>query len=87
MDIAALIIGTLALILGIINISVMLAKNFFSSHTVQLTPIDSFGPQLTTDIPGPPPMNPYKEIGDPLSEEEEKYFAEMARKKPGMRAL
>lgn len=69
MDIAALIIGTLALIISIANLVIMLAKNFFSTHQVQLQPIDPFAGMFGKEI-GKPQMDPYQDFDLPLTTEE-----------------
>lgn len=79
MDIAALIIGTLALILSIANLVVMLAKNFFSTHQVQLQPIDPFEGMFPKDM-GKPKMDPYQDFDLPLDEED---IAALKGKKTG----
>lgn len=75
MAIAALIVSILALIASLICLSFMLAKNFFSTHTVQYVPLDT---EVDSGHGGPgiPKPDPFKKIGEPLTPEEEKYFKE-----------
>lgn len=72
MEIAALILSVLSLILSVFCVSVMVAKEWFSSHVVQMVPVDSVAPQAGGQ--GRPLTEPFKEIGDPMTEEEMEYF-------------
>lgn len=79
MEIASLIIATIALILSVASISWMLAKHW-TTHTVQLQPVDSlFNPTMGKKI-----GSEFKEIGDPLDEIEKKYFEEQNKPKGGL---
>lgn len=69
MEIAALILSTLAFICSAACLVIMLAKNFFSTHQVQLQPIDPFSGILSKEI-GKPQMDPYQDFDLPLDEEE-----------------
>lgn len=71
MEIAALILSVIALILSMFCVIVMVAKEWFSSHQVQLVPLDQ---ALEAKGQGRPIAEPFKEIGDPLTEEEMQYF-------------
>lgn len=74
MDIAALILATLSLVMSTGLLAVFLGKNYFSSHVVQLQPVDSL-------LGGAPPVGPkgtpigdeFREF-DELTPEEEEYF-------------
>lgn len=51
MDIAALIIAILAFLMASANLVVYLAKHVFSSHTIQLQPIENLGkPEAMPDL-------------------------------------
>lgn len=52
MDLAALIIAILAFLMASANLIIYLAKNVFSSHTIQMQPIDSLL-SGTTKAPDP----------------------------------
>lgn len=82
MAIAALIVSVLALILSLFCVSMMVAKNWFSSHTIQYVPLDQ--PDFGGGHGGPPsPLdkNPFRDISEPLSPEEKAYFKEIEKKK------
>lgn len=69
MALAALIVGSISMFFSVITLGLMLGKGFFSSHTVQyVDPFkdqkDGFHPEMGS------PFDPFKEIGDPLSEYE-----------------
>lgn len=69
MDIAALVISILSLIASLCCLVIMLAKNFFSTHQVQMVPVDPFK-DMPPEIGGKLMGNPYKELGDPMTEDE-----------------
>jgi hypothetical protein len=69
MDLAALIISTLSLFISIICIAIMLAKNFFSTHNVQLVPVDPFKDQLPGEI-GKPKFDQFQDLEFPMDQEE-----------------
>lgn len=79
MDIAAIIISVISLMLSIFCVIIMVSKEWFSSHQVQLVPIDqaldSKGGQ------GRPMTESYREIGEPLTEDEMQFFDLTNKKK------
>lgn len=81
MDVAGIIIGTLALILGIINLSIMLAKNFFSTHVIQREMIDPFKDMMPNEV-GKNPMDILRELGDPISADEMEHIYNLKNRKP-----
>ncbi len=87
MEAAALIISTLALIISVLCISLMLAKNFFSTHQVQMVPVDpmkDLGLGMGSEI-GSKMFDPFREIGDPISREELDHLEMMKAKKGKMK--
>jgi hypothetical protein len=69
MDIAALILSILALISSLACLVLMLAKNFFSTHQVQLQPVDPFANLFPSEM-GKPKMDPFQDIDIPLDEDD-----------------
>jgi len=67
MEIAALILSVISLLASVGCLTIMLAKNFFSSHTVQY--VDPFKDMMGGEI-GKPQMDPYQDIDLNLSQEE-----------------
>ena len=74
MEIAALILSVFALIVSVANLSIMLAKNYFSTHQVQLVPADSLIPQPQAKPLGEE-FAEFDQMKDQvLSKAEEEYF-------------
>ena len=73
MDLAAIIIASISLVASFGCLSIMLAKNFFSTHVVQLQPVESL---LPTGLGGTQKItDPYMEFDQkPLDEDEKDYF-------------
>ena len=69
MEIAALILSVIALLCSLACLVIMLAKNFFSTHQVQMVPVDPFKDMIPSEI-GKGQMDPYQDLDLPLSEEE-----------------
>ena len=69
MDIAALIISIISLISSLACLVIMLAKNFFSTHQVQLQPIDPFSGIFPQEM-GKPKLDPYQDFDLPLDEDD-----------------
>lgn len=69
MTIAAIIISTLSLVISVLCVSLMLAKNFFSSHQVQMVPVDPFKDSMPSEM-GKNIMDSFRDIGDPIDSEE-----------------
>ena len=70
MDIAALILSVIALICSLTCLVLMLAKSFFSTHQVQLQPIDPFANVFGSEI-GKSQVDPFQDIPDlPLDQDE-----------------
>mgnify|MGYP007071092011 CR=1 FL=1 len=72
MAIAALIISALSLIASLGCLVIMLAKNYFSTHVVQLQPVDT---AFQAASPGKPVEDSFVEFdAKPLDPDEEDYF-------------
>lgn len=84
MDIAALIISTLALIIGVACIAIMLGKNFFSTHQVQMVPAENpmkglmemLSPDIGQDI-----GKQYRDIDQPVTDEELEHLENLKNKR------
>jgi len=68
-DIAALILSVIALLCSIGCLVIMLAKNFFSTHSVQMVPVDPFKDMMPSEI-GKGQMDPFQDIDLPLTQED-----------------
>ena len=79
MDIAALILSTIALLFSCACLIIMLAKNFFSSHVIQQVPVDPFK-DLFGGPMGKDKMDPYKDLDESLMMGEEDLEALKGRK-------
>lgn len=83
LSIASIIISVVALLAALGCLVIMLAKNVFSSHSVQMVPVDPMA-QLQGMMPpglmGNPMENDYKELGDPISSEELEHLENLKRK-------
>lgn len=77
MEIAALILSVIALLFSVACLILMLAKNFFSTHQVQLQPVDPFANLFPNEM-GKPKMDPFQDIDLPLDEDD---IAELKGKK------
>lgn len=69
MEIAALILSVIALLCSICCLVIMLAKNFFSTHSVQMVPVDPFKDMMPSEI-GKGQMDPFQDIDLPLTQED-----------------
>lgn len=67
MEIAALILSTIALLCSVACLSIMLAKNFFSTHTIQYE--NPFKDMMPNEI-GKGQLDPFQDIDLPLSQED-----------------
>ena len=67
MELAALILSIISLLASLACLVLMLAKNFFSSHTVQYEPIDKGGFPFET---GKNLFDQFRDLGDPIDPEE-----------------
>lgn len=67
MDLAAIIISTLSLVVSVVCIAIMLAKNFFSIHTIQYE--NPFKDMMPSEI-GKGQLDPFQDIDLPLSQED-----------------
>ncbi len=82
MDIAALIISIIALVSSLACLVIMLAKNFFSSHTVQLQPVDhmaAFKDILGGEV-GKPMGDQFRDLGDPIDQDEIEHLERLKEK-------
>lgn len=72
MDLAALILSILSLIASLTCLVLMLAKNFFSTHQIQFQPVDPFKgfDGMPFETGGKDPFDAYRDIGDPITEDE-----------------
>lgn len=77
MDIAALILSVIALLCSASCLVIMLAKNYFSSHQVQMVPVG--GDPISSEI-GRDMFDSFKDIGDPLTDTEKEEL-ELRRQK------
>jgi len=68
MEIASLILSIIALIASLSCLVIMLAKNYFSTHNVQMVPVDPFKDFVGGEMGRE--MDPYQEIDMSLSQEE-----------------
>ena len=86
MDLAAVIISTISLISSIACLVIMLATNYFSTHVVQMQPVNPMAgimDQFSQEI-GKAMGSPYREIDDPLDDQEREYLeAIKGKKQPG----
>lgn len=83
MEIASLIISVIALIASLGVLVIMLAKNYFSTHQVQMVPVNDPMQSLMEGFPqtiGKSMSDPYKELGDPITDEEREHL-ELTKKK------
>lgn len=71
MELAALILSVISLISSLACLVLMLAKNFFSKHSLQMIPMDPFKSDLTE--PGQIGNNlfdGFRDLGEPVDSEE-----------------
>lgn len=69
MELASIILSTIALVASLACLVIMLAKNFFSSHVIQTQMVDPFKELFPSEI-GKQKLDPYKDIDTMLSQEE-----------------
>jgi len=69
MEIAALILSVLSLLASLTCLVLMLAKNFFSTHQVQLQPIDPFDGMFPKEM-GKNKFDMFQDLDAPLNEDE-----------------
>lgn len=67
MELAALILSVISLIASLGCLTIMLAKNYFSSHTIQY--VNPFENAMGQEI-GKPQLDPYQELDLSLSQDE-----------------
>jgi|WetSurMetagenome_2_1015567.scaffolds.fasta_scaffold1141351_2 hypothetical protein len=83
MDIASLIISIVSLLLSISSLVWLLAKQL-SSHTIQyVDPFAGKGQDPLTEQMGKDPTKEFRELGEPLDDDEISYMEEMRKKKVG----
>jgi hypothetical protein len=73
--IASIILSTLCLVAIIILSALFVAKHYFSEHIIERVPVGSYpfdAGQETTPI-----VDPFKEVGEPLTDEERAYFEKL----------
>lgn len=70
MEIAALILSILSLIASLACLVIMLAKNFFSTHQVQMVPIDPIKDMTEPGQIGSNFFDAFRDLGDPIPSEE-----------------
>lgn len=86
--ISAIIISVLAFVLATGCISIMLAKNFFSSHSVQMVPVDPMAQlqgMISPEI-GKPMDDSYRDLSDPLDSDELEHLELMKQKREATKA-
>lgn len=71
----------MSLALSVACISIMLAKNFFSTHQVQMVPVDPMKGLEGFAGLASQMSDPFREIGDPVSSEEMDQIKQMRNKK------
>ena len=69
MLISSFVFSLIAMICSLACLVIMLAKNFFSTHQVQMVPVDPFKDMMPSEI-GKGQMDPYQDLDLPLSDEE-----------------
>jgi hypothetical protein len=70
MDIAALILSSFALVCSLLCLAIMLAKNFFSTHQVQMYPVsDPFKDMMGGEI-GKGQLHQFQDLDLNLSQED-----------------
>lgn len=69
MEIAALILSVISLIISIACLVLMLAKNFFSTHQVQMVPVDPFKDSMPGEM-GQKIFSQFRDIDMPVTQEE-----------------
>lgn len=91
--VAALIMSSLSLLLLIPLAVMFVAKHYFSEHVIERVPVDfsaSAGDQSGMTMGAPlghgrpdfaPPFDPFKEIGEPLTEAEQEYFSNLEKRR------
>ncbi len=80
MEIASLIMSIIALIFSIANMVWLLAKHF-SSHSIQYVPAPSMGQDPLSEIMGKDPRKEFRELGEPLDDDELSYIDDMKKRK------
>lgn len=68
MELAAIILSTISLIIGIICLSWLIGQRI-SSHKISYVPVDPFKDQMPAEI-GKDIFNQFREIGDPIDQDE-----------------
>lgn len=81
MDIAALIISVIALLCAAGCLVIMLAKNYFSTHVVQMvdpmkTMMENLNPEMGASM-----TDPFRELGDPISQEELEHLENLKKRR------
>ena len=69
MDLAAVILSVISLLASLSCLVIMLAKNFFSTHQVQMVPVDPFKDMMGGEM-GKGQMDPFQDIDLPLTQED-----------------
>jgi len=80
MEVASVIISTLSLIISILCICLMLAKNFFSSHTIQYVDPFKGNDPINSEI-GSKLFSEFRDIGDPIDSDELDLMKDKLKKK------
>lgn len=73
MALAALIISSICLVQLVVLTSLFIAKNYFSTHVVQLQPVDAFLGESVPDL-GRPMADPFREVSDQPSDDEMEFL-------------
>lgn len=69
MLISSFVFSLIAMICSLACLVIMLAKNFFSTHQVQMVPVDPFKDMMPSEI-GKGQMDPFQDIDLPLTQED-----------------
>lgn len=70
MDLAALVLSVISLIASMACLVLMLAKNFFSKHTLQYMPVDPLKDMTEPGQIGNNLFDAFRDLGDPVDGEE-----------------
>lgn len=81
MDLAAVIIATMALVISSF-VAIWMGAKHFSTHKIQMVPIDPFKDSIPSQV-GNPFEDPFKELGDPIDSDERERL-ELLRQKKGI---
>lgn len=86
LSIASLVISIVCLLITLPLAVAFVAKHYFSEHIIERVPVD-FGPGIAAggvqgraEFDMTPPIDPFKEVGEPLTDEEKEYFERLNKR-------